>query len=312
MAPRGAALHRRRRRGELGHLPLPHRRRRALRGVGGRGFRRHDPISWPAAGSRRRWRALREDARQTVRDIPAIGRAVVAAARFARRNRGGDGAATAPPAAARPSRTNSSRSRRQRSSSTPTSGTPAHTLSAAPATRCSRHWRPASPREWDGSPQTARSTLTLPVNERTAGDTRANAITNVDITVDPAPATTDLREIRAAIKQALIRSQEVHQRAVGTAAPRSSVAAVAGQAMGRCFRQQCGQRRLIQPRCGQPGRLPARRHSRRPLRHEASRPGRDQGDHAPARRIAGVAVGKNARTGLRFGPCISAGLFQLE
>ena len=35
---------------------------------------RHDPISWPAAGSRRRWQALREDARQTVRDIPGIGR----------------------------------------------------------------------------------------------------------------------------------------------------------------------------------------------------------------------------------------------
>ena len=48
----------------------------------------------------------------------------------------------------------------------------------------------------------------MPVNERTAGDTRANAITNVDFTVDPAPATTDLREIRAATKQALIRSQE--------------------------------------------------------------------------------------------------------
>src|SRR5262249_23978004 len=50
-------------------------------------------------------------------------------------------------------------------------------------------------------------TLTMAVNERTAGDTRANAITNVDFTVDPAPAATGLREIRAAIKQALIRSQ---------------------------------------------------------------------------------------------------------
>src|SRR5579884_2395505 len=36
---------------------------------------RHDPISWPAAGSRTRWQAVREDARQTVRDAPAIGRA---------------------------------------------------------------------------------------------------------------------------------------------------------------------------------------------------------------------------------------------
>src|SRR6516225_6073783 len=48
---------------------------------------RRDPISWPAAGSRRRWQAVREDARQTVRDIPDMGRAVVAAARFARHHR---------------------------------------------------------------------------------------------------------------------------------------------------------------------------------------------------------------------------------
>jgi hypothetical protein len=55
--------------------------------------------------------------------------------------------------------------------------------------------------------------LTMPINERTAGDTRANAITNVDITVDSAPATTDLSEIRAATKQALIRSgQEPDER----------------------------------------------------------------------------------------------------
>jgi hypothetical protein len=51
-------------------------------------------------------------------------------------------------------------------------------------------------------------TLALPVSERADGDTRANAITAVDITVDPAAAATDLREIRAAIKQALIRRQE--------------------------------------------------------------------------------------------------------
>ena len=52
---------------------------------------RDDPISWPAAASRRRWQALREDARQTARDTPAFGRAVVAAVRLARRGRGGAG-----------------------------------------------------------------------------------------------------------------------------------------------------------------------------------------------------------------------------
>src|ERR1700739_2280029 len=60
-------------------------------------------ISWPAAGSRRRWRALREDARQTARDTPAIGRAAVAAARFAGRTRFRAGSATPlPPAPAAP------------------------------------------------------------------------------------------------------------------------------------------------------------------------------------------------------------------
>ncbi|GAA4531916.1 hypothetical protein GCM10023161_00400 [Mycobacterium paraffinicum] len=47
----------------------------------------------------------------------------------------------------------------------------------------------------------------MPVNERAPGDTRANAVVNVDITVDPVPATSDLREIRARIKEALSRHQ---------------------------------------------------------------------------------------------------------
>jgi diacylglycerol O-acyltransferase len=49
----------------------------------------------------------------------------------------------------------------------------------------------------------------MPVNERAPGDTRANAVGNVNVPVDdPALATTDLREIRAAVKQALIRRRE--------------------------------------------------------------------------------------------------------
>src|SRR6185503_5457169 len=53
-------------------------------------------IDWPAARSRPRWRGLREDVRQTVRDIPSVGRAVVAAARFIRRNCGTEESATPP------------------------------------------------------------------------------------------------------------------------------------------------------------------------------------------------------------------------
>src|SRR5258707_13676171 len=52
-------------------------------------------------------------------------------------------------------------------------------------------------------------TVAMPVNERTADDTRANAVAMVDMTVDPAPAATDLRDIRAATKQALTRHREL-------------------------------------------------------------------------------------------------------
>ena len=47
-------------------------------------------------------------------------------------------------------------------------------------------------------------TLSYPVNDRTENDFRANAIKGIDFAVDPVPATSDLREMRSAIKQALI------------------------------------------------------------------------------------------------------------
>ncbi len=53
------------------------------------------------------------------------------------------------------------------------------------------------------------ATLAVPINERVDGDTRANAVGNADVTVDPRKVTTDLREVRAAVKEALIRVQEV-------------------------------------------------------------------------------------------------------
>jgi hypothetical protein len=173
---------------------------------------RQDPIDWPAAASRRRWRAVREDTRQFAGDIPSIGRAVAAAARFARRHRGGAGPSTQLPGALR----------------SPFVG-PDERVALAKATIF------VDADEWDARAHSllgtanallaglaaglARrvgrvdgdgfATLAIPVNERADGDTRANAITAVDIVVDPATATTDLREIRAAIKDALIRRQEI-------------------------------------------------------------------------------------------------------
>ena len=169
-------------------------------------------ISWPAAGSRRRWRALREDARQTARDIPGIGRAVVAAARFAGRNRDRAGSATplsttpaAPLAGADefisiPMATIFIDADEWDALAHVLGGTSNALLSGLAARLAQRVGRVTA----DGS-----VALAMPVNERTADDTRANAVTNVDVTVDPAPATTDLRAMRAAIKQALIRHREV-------------------------------------------------------------------------------------------------------
>jgi hypothetical protein len=169
---------------------------------------RHDPISWPGAASRGRWQALREDASQAARDIPGIGRALVAAARLARPNHDGAGQAGPPPVlSAGPDRpitlptttifVDADEWDARALSLGGTSNTLLAGLAARLAQRVGRVTR-------DGS-----VTLAIPVNERTADDTRANAVANIDITVDPAPATTDLRDIRAATKHALIHRQDV-------------------------------------------------------------------------------------------------------
>jgi hypothetical protein len=171
---------------------------------------RHDPIDWPAAGSRPRWRALAQDARQTARDLPGIGRAAVAAANFAKRH------ATEAPAKAPapPARTDAAVTLPRTTVFVDAAawdararalGGTANTLLAGLAARLAQQVGRVTA---DGSVD-----VTMPVNERTPGDTRANAITNVDFTVDPAPVTTDLAAIRAAVKQGLIRSaQELNER----------------------------------------------------------------------------------------------------
>ncbi len=172
---------------------------------------RHDPISWPAGGSRRRWQALREDARQTARDIPGIGRALVAAARLTRPNRASAtqaGRAGPPPVLSAgpdesitlPTETIFVDADEWDARAHSLGGTSNGLLAGLAARLAQRVGRVTV----DGS-----VTLAIPVNERTAGDTRANAVANVDITVDPAAAATDLRDIRAATKQALIHRQDV-------------------------------------------------------------------------------------------------------
>ena len=173
---------------------------------------RDDAVSWPAPAARRRWRAVREDARQTLSDTPDIGRAISAAVRLAREGRRKVG----PGAAAVPTRSAARTAGPDESVTLPMAtifidadewdarseslgGTGNALLAGLAARLAQRLGRVAT----DGSVNVG-----MPVNERTPGDTRANAVTNVDITVDPARAT-DLRAIRAAIRQALVRHQQV-------------------------------------------------------------------------------------------------------
>ncbi len=173
---------------------------------------RDDSISWPAAASRRRWQALREDARQTARDTRAIGRAMVAAVRLAWRSRAGAGGAT--PLTTRPPAVPAGADEpitlpmatifldaNEWDARAHSLGGTSNALLAGLAARLAQRLGRVSA---DGS-----VAVSMPVNERAAGDTRANAARFADITVDPPSATTDLREIRAAIKQALIRHSEV-------------------------------------------------------------------------------------------------------
>jgi diacylglycerol O-acyltransferase / wax synthase len=171
---------------------------------------RGDAIGWPAAAARRRWRALREDARQTASDTPDIGRAVVAAARMVRHSRDG---ATAPLPEKRtapltggdelvtlPMATIFVNADEWDARAHCLGGTSNALLAGFAAHLARRVGRVAA----DGS-----VTVGMPINERVPGDTRANAVASVDITIDPAPATTSLREMRAAIKQALLHHQNV-------------------------------------------------------------------------------------------------------
>jgi hypothetical protein len=170
---------------------------------------RPDPIAWPAAGSRGRWQAVYEDARQTMRDLPAIRRAASAAAGLARRaNEAGDSGTQSPAmppvdvdeVVSLPTATVFVDADEWDSRAGALGGT-ANSLLAGLASRIALR---AGRLSTDGS-----VALTLPVSERTADDTRANAITNIDITVDPYAAALNLRDIRATVKQALIRSRDV-------------------------------------------------------------------------------------------------------
>lgn len=184
---------------------------------------RSDPISWPAAASRGRWTAVREDMRQTVRDIPVMGRAVATAIRLGRTSgkSSGDASAGTQPAkqpATQPESPPIQYLDDDREITLPMAtifvdadqwkararelGGTSNALVVGVAARLAQRGGRAAE---DGS-----IVVMVPVNKRESGDTRANAINNVGVTIaDPLLAMTDLREIRAAIWHSLVRHREV-------------------------------------------------------------------------------------------------------
>ncbi len=168
-------------------------------------------LGYPPPRSRTRLRAVVQDARQTARDAPEVARALVAAAKLARRRRHD----TAPSPAPRPVALRGGDGDdavvvpgitigidlddwdARAKALGGTSNTLAAGLTAKLGERMGRR------RAGDGA-----VTLQLPMSERTEGDTRAIAMSVARVSIDPTRVTTDLRDARTAIKQALKTRRE--------------------------------------------------------------------------------------------------------
>ncbi len=176
----------------------------------------HRDLGYPPPGARRIGRALLADARQTLRDVPDMGRAVAAAVRVARAER--DDLATSAKSGARQRK----RQAAQRvvapnatafvdlghwdARAASLHGT-SNALFAAIGARLGHH---LGRTDADG-----RVRLSLPVSERGPDDTRANALTEASVVVDPATVTTDLSALRSDIRQTLTALAEAPNELLG-------------------------------------------------------------------------------------------------
>ncbi|MEX0580177.1 MAG: hypothetical protein WD228_03615 [Mycobacterium sp.] len=166
---------------------------------------------YPPSGSRNTLSALRTDSRATIRALPEIGRALAAALKLAR---GGDDAVLS----------------RQGSGGTSTGARGEVTVPSVTAHVNTGEWdeKAASLGGTSNSlflgvatrigyrlgyvAADGNATLSLPVNERIADDTRGNALTGVTLSADPAGVTADLRGVRADLKVALSTLGEARHR----------------------------------------------------------------------------------------------------
>jgi len=167
-------------------------------------------LGYPAAGSRTRWRGIREDLRQLRRDLPQIGRTLRRAASVAVRRRG----ELARPGAALPAVTADRRTVRMPSASAFIDAAQWHacaenlggnsfSLVAGFAGRLAQRLNRAH------GPQ-GLVTLMFPVSDRADfEDTGGNVVSIANVSFDPGRVTSDLSGPRTAIRDGLKKAREV-------------------------------------------------------------------------------------------------------
>jgi diacylglycerol O-acyltransferase len=162
-------------------------------------------LGFPPPRSRSHRQALLEDARETARGLPEIGRALVAMTKLARTNM--------PTGAGSNKRRAVPKADRDRPVVVPTAtayidladwDARAQRLGGSSGSLFAGFAARLAERVGRVRPGDNRVVLSYPVNDRAENDLRANALKGIDFAVNPAPVTTDLREIRGDIKQALV------------------------------------------------------------------------------------------------------------
>ena len=168
-------------------------------------------LGYPPPRSRTRLRAVVQDARQTARDAPEAARALVALAKLTRRQRHDSAPSPAPRPVAPgggdgddpvvvPGITISIDLDNWDAHAKALGGA-SNTLAAGLTAKLAEHL--GRRRDGDGA-----VTVQVIMSDRTEGDTRAVAISLARVSVDPTRLTTDLRDARAAISEAMKASRE--------------------------------------------------------------------------------------------------------
>jgi hypothetical protein len=168
-------------------------------------------LGYPPPRSRTRLRAVVQDARQTARDVPEAARALVAFAKLTRRQRRDSARSPAPrpvtlhgddgdDAVVVPGITIGIDLDHWDARAKALGGT-SNTLAAGLTAKLGE--RMGRRRAGDGA-----ITLQVVMSDRTEGDTRAVAVSLARVSVDPTRVTTDLRDVRTAIKRALTTLRE--------------------------------------------------------------------------------------------------------